>query len=156
MKSYKYKFSTFAIILMIVGLLLSIGCIVLNLVRYISRIDEGTISTYDWISLAIILIISIVFIVIVTSMLISTKYTITDKEIVLSYGIIKNPIKISEIKEIKLHVKNKRLELIFDDESYFNIIIKEEWFEDFVNELKLKSSNIIFSQESENNDNFHA
>ena len=80
---------------------------------------------------------------------ISSYYEITSASVVLRWGFIKNVIEIKDVKEIKYLTVSKKLELIFTDETYFVIVISNDWTQDFIDELKEKFPKIPFIQETE-------
>ena len=149
-KKYKFKFPTLWIIIAAVGSMLAIACAVLNVIRFIGFFErnEGP-GTYGYMSVIFASLICLAFIVMVIWAAISSYYEITDNQVILRWGVIKNVIDLNEVKEIKYLTVSKKLELIFKDESYFLIIINDVWIEDFITELKEKFPKIPFIQETE-------
>lgn len=150
MKKYKYTFSSLIIGLFILGMVISVACIVLNVIRLINNINSGNeVSGYDYFILVLVVVLSLFFIVIAISSIVSSRYEITDKKIILRWGFIKNVIDINEIKELKYYPDKNRLELLFTDDAYFYVSTKPEWVYDFVDEIKVQSPKITFLQESD-------
>ena len=150
MKKYKFKFNKQTLILMIVGILVAIACLVANAFRLITKITgKYEITIYETISFIVIALLAIGFIVIIISAYFNSYYKITDKSVELRFGIIKNVINLSDITEVKLLTKKSKLELIFEDESYFVVATNPEWFESFVDEIKEKKPQLNFVQISE-------
>ncbi len=153
MNKYKYKFTPIVIALLIALILIAVACIGLNVYRLIDNlVKNNEINVMNWISYGIIIVLSLFAIVIVVSMFISSYYYITDKKVVLKWGLIKNEIELAQVKQIKLTAVKRRLELIFEDESFFVIVTDEVWFEKFVDEIKAKRPQITFIQDSVNTD----
>ncbi len=149
MKKYKYKFTPLVIALLITLTLIALVCIGLNLYRLIDNIlKNNQISLMNWISYAIIIILSITAIVLVISIFLKSYYQITEKSVLLRWGLIKNEIELKSVKEIKLSKTKGRLELVFEDESFFVILTNQLWFEEFVDQIKLKRPEIVFVQDS--------
>ena len=46
MKKYKFKFNNLTLILMLVGILVAIGCIIVNTLRLINKISGNDIYSY--------------------------------------------------------------------------------------------------------------
>ena len=89
------------------------------------------------------------FIVFIITAIKSSYYQITDKQVILKWGIIKNKIDISDVKEIKFITNTQKLELTFEDDSYFVIAVSSEWKEDFVDELRKTFPKIPYIQETQ-------
>ncbi len=153
MKKYKYKFTPLVIVLLIALLVIAVCCIGLNVYRLVDNIlKNNEINFYSWISYAVIILLSIIAIVLVISIFVKSYYEITEKAVILRWGLIKNEIDLKMVKQIKLSAVNHKLELIFEDESFFVILTNELWFEDFVDEIKQKRPQIVFVQDSVNTD----
>lgn len=153
MKKYKYKFTPLVIVLLIALLVIAVCCIGLNVYRLVDNIlKNNEINFYSWISYAVIILLSIIAIVLVISIFAKSYYEITKKAVILRWGLIKNEIDLKTVKQIKLSAVNHKLELIFEDESFFVILTNELWFEEFVDEIKQKRPQIVFVQDSVNTD----
>jgi hypothetical protein len=153
MKKYKYKFTPLVIVLLIALLVIAVCCIGLNVYRLVDNIlKNNEINFYSWISYAVIILLSIIAIVLVISIFVKSYYEITEKAVILRWGLIKNEIDLKTVKQIKLSAVNHKLELIFEDESFFVILTNELWFEEFVDEIKQKRPQIVFVQDSVNTD----
>ena len=149
-KKYKFKFPTLWIIIAIVGALLAVGCLVLNVIRFLGFIQRNEDpGTYGYMSLVFALILSVGFIVLAIWAAVSSYYEITKTTVVLRWGAIKNVIDLSEVKEIKYKTVSKKLELTFTDDSYFLILINDEWKDSFISDIKLALPKIPFIQETE-------
>lgn len=145
MKNYKFKFSKTITIVGIVGILLAIVCMVAGVLRFINLNNQNIqITLYQYISFALTIILPIAYMVIAISAYFNSKYYITDKEVVLKWGVIANKFNLSDIKEVKLLTNNKKLELVFSDDSYFLVATDPKWFDDFVDEIKSKKPNIPY------------
>ncbi|MBQ3234911.1 MAG: hypothetical protein IJA97_02000 [Clostridia bacterium] len=147
MNKFKYNFSKLFYIVAGVGSLIAIACIILNALRYSSYVQKGIeLNFYNYLSLGFAIVLSLAFIVIIICALISSKYTVYEDKVVLRWGIIKNTVKLSEVKEIKFATDNGKLYFIFEDESYFTIVINPSLYEKFVDEVKAKNSKITYVQ----------
>jgi len=147
---YKYKFSKWFYLIAVLGYLVSIGCIVLNAIRFSIKLNKNIeIAFTEYMSLAFAVVLSIAFIVIVTLALIKSEYKIFDDKIILKWGIIKNPIELNEVKLIRFITTTEKLELVFEDESYFVIVIDKKDYQKFVDELKSIKPKLEYNQTSE-------
>ncbi len=149
-KNYKYKFSKTFYIVAIVGSVLALGCILINAVRFSVLLNKGyALGFYEYVSLILAVVLSVTFIVFIVSALINSYYKITDKSVVLKWGIIKNTIDILDVKDIKFITGKNKLELTFEDDSYFIIVVDDAWKQSFIDELKSKFPKIPYIQETE-------
>ena len=153
MKQYKYKFTPLVIVLLIALSLIAVVCIGLNVYRLIDNISKNNqVTLMNWISYAVIIILSLIAIVLVISIFVKSYYQITENSVILRWGLIKNQIELNSVKQIKLSKLKGRLELIFEDESYFVILTSQLWYEEFVDQIKSKRPEIIFVQDSVDTD----
>ncbi len=156
MKKYKYKFNKKLLIVGIIGIIVAIACIVVGVLRFINLNNQDVkITTYQYISFALIIVLPIAYMVIAISAYFNSYYYITEMEVVLKWGVLANKFKLSDVKEVKLLTNESKLELSFKDDTYFVIITQKEWFEQFVDEIKSKKPNIdyIVITNPENKDN---
>ena len=139
MKKYKYKFSKLITIVGIVGILLSIAYMVVGVLRFINYNNNNIqLTTYQYITFALIAILPIVYKVVAVSDYFNSYYFVTDTEVVLKWGIIANKFNLSDIEEVKLITNDAKLELCFKDESYFLVATDPKWFDEFVDDIKSK------------------
>lgn len=150
LSSYKYKFSKWFYGIAIAGYLVSIGCIVLNVIRFSVNLNKNIdMGLTGYMSLGFAIILSIAFIMIVTCALIKSEYRIFEDKILLKWGIIKNPVNLNEVKLIRLNMKTQKLELVFEDESYFTIVIDKAEYQKFIDALKNLRPKLEYVQTSE-------
>ncbi len=149
MKKYKYKFTPLVVVLLISLSLIALVCLGLNVYRIFDNISKNNqITIMNWISYVVIILLSIIAIVLVVSIFIKSYYQINENSVILRWGLIKNQIELKSVKQIKLSKVKGRLELVFEDESYFVILTSQLWFEEFVDQIKSKNPEIIFVQDS--------
>ena len=149
-KNYKYQFSKVFYIVAIVGSLLALGCIAINVIRLIGFLSKNVApGFYEWVSIIISVLLSIAFIVFIVAAIINSTYQITDKSVVLKWGVIKNVIDLSEVKQIKFTTNKNKLELVFEDESYFIIVVANDQKQAFIDEITKKFPNVSYLQETE-------
>ena len=149
-KKYKYKFTKSFYIIGILGGVIALACIVINAIRFIGLSSKQIVpGFYEYVSLILSVLLSIAFIVFIITAIKSSYYQITDKQVILKWGIIKNKIDISDVKEIKFITNTQKLELTFEDDSYFVIAVSSEWKEDFVDELRKTFPKIHYIQETQ-------
>lgn len=149
MKKYKYTFPITALIFLILGCLAAIACFVLNVIRFSNLLSQNVeITLYNYISIILSVLLSLAFLVIAISAYFNSYYSIKDKKVVLRWGIVKNVLDLNNVKEIKLLTNNSKLELIFNDDTYFVVATRSEWYESFIDDIKAEMPNILFTQET--------
>ena len=145
MKKYKYKFPSSLVIVGIVGIFVAIGCMVLGVYRFLNLLNENIKPTlYQYISFALTILLPIVYMVVAVSAYFNSYYYINEKQVVLKWGVISNKFNLSDIKEVKLITNDSKVEIVFLDDTYFLIATGKEWFDSFVDEIKLKKPNISY------------
>lgn len=153
MKKYKYNFPKSALIFMLLGIVVAIACCVWNIYRFLIIIKENIDpSIYDYLSLAIAILLSIAFIVIAICAYFNSYYVIKQNKVILNWGIIKTTVDLNEVKEIKLITDKNQLQLVFKDESYFIIATNTLDFSTFIEEIKSNKKEIVYIQDTESED----
>ena len=132
MKTYKFKLSKAAVILTVAGILLGLGAIGFTVWRIYRT---GFSEPLYIIQHVVLLLVGTIAIVIFASILIRSVYKITDKEIVLWFGIIKSTFKISDIESLHLFTKTNKLVIYFKDEKYTVVVVKPDWYNEFCKEI---------------------
>ena len=107
-------------------------------------VDIGFQTVLLGIQYVVLLLVSALIIVVFVSLLIRSCYKITDKEIVLWFGIIKSSYKIAEIESVHLFTKTNKLVVYFKNERYTVIVVKPEWNNEFIKDLLSKNEKIRY------------
>ena len=141
MKTYKFRLSKLVLALLIAALVASFGGIGFTAYR-IYRLGFSTVLL--GIQHVVILIACVLLIVILVSILIRSCYKITDKEVLLWFGIIKSTYKIADIESVHLFTKTNKLVLYFKNERYTVIVVKPEWYNEFTKEILAKNDRIRY------------
>ncbi len=146
-KRYPFQFSGLMIFLFLLALLLSFVGFGLTLWRFLDFIKDDASSVYGWIQYLILFFVSILLAVIVIAILIRSEYVINDKELILSFGIIRTKYLIKDICSIHLFKGANKLTVYFDDfkTKYTVIVVKESWYDDFIKTLSERKPSIGFS-----------
>lgn len=101
-------------------------------------------------------LIPIVLLIILISLLISSYYSVDGNVLKTSFGIIKSKYDISEITSIILDRTTNKLAVYFKNNNYIVIVVKDEWYDEFIDTLCAANGKIEFSiksKEPENPDN---
>lgn len=141
MKKFRYVYPVWMKILLIAAVILAAASLTVNVYRIIAA--EGA-ATYDYLSPSIAILISVLGIVLFSSMLISSGYKVTDKELVLYWGLLKNAFPIASIKKIVLEQTNEKLILYYNEDNYFVLNARSVEYMDLADELRKKNDRILF------------
>lgn len=156
MKVYKFKFTKLTLGLIYAGLALAVAAFGVTLYLLLNHFLSGDFKTYAnmnyrVISYAIMIFVSVLLFVILVSLLISSYYSLDDEYLKTSFGIIKSKFKISDIKEVILDRTINKLAVYFSDENFMMIVVKQEWYDDFISRLLHINPQIEYSVNSKEN-----
>lgn len=141
MKDFKFKLSKTAVILSALAILLSLGGIGWT----IYRIVKFGISTFVLgLQHVVMLFVCVLLLIIFISLLARSFYRVTDKEIILRFGIIKSTYKIDEITSVHLFTKTNKLVVYLKNDTYTVIVVKPEWHNEFIKTLTAKNDKIRY------------
>ena len=85
------------------------------------------------------------------SLLLSSYYAIDGTTFKTSFGIIKSKYEVNKIQSIILDRTTGKLSVYFDENTFIVIVVKEEWYEDFIDELLKANPKIEYSVKSKEN-----
>ena len=91
-----------------------------------------------------VLIVAALAIVIFVSLLIRSVYKITDTQIILWFGIVKQTFKIADIESVHLFTKTNKLVIYFKDEKYTVIVVKPERYNEFTKDILARNEKIRY------------
>ena len=75
---------------------------------------------------------------------IRSVYKITDTQIILWFGIVKQTFKIADIESVHLFTKTNKLVIYFKDDKYTVIVVKPEWYNEFTKEILARNDKIRY------------
>lgn len=154
MKTFKYKFTKLTISLIYIGIALCFVGLGINIYSVVtSNIGESANMVYPIIQYSLMFLIPVVLLVLLISLVLSSYYSIDEKTLKTSFGIIKSKYDIKEIQAIVLDRTNNKLTVYMKNNVFFVIVVKEEWYEDFIDTLCKANPEIEYSIRSKENDN---
>lgn len=159
-KTYKFRFSPLMIAVFAVGIALCAACFSLTswqFIEFVRGIRGDISSAWEWIKYLLLYFVSILLAVLLIAMLIRSRYSITEKYLVTQFGIIFSKYEIKKIRSVSLTSGTKKLNVYFDDfkNRFITIVVKEEWYDDFIRTLTSVNDRIEFdfvSPEQNKND----
>lgn len=153
MKTFKYKFTKITISLIYIGILLCFAGIGINLYSVLtSNISEEANPLFPIIRYTLLFLIPLVLLVLLISLILSSYYSIDERFLKTSFGIIKSKYDLKEIQAIMLDRTNNKLSVYLKNNSFFVIVVKEDWYEDFIDTLCKSNPQIEYTIRSKEND----
>ena len=141
MKSYKFRFSKLVLVLIGLAIAAALAAVAYTVYRIYLY---GFSSPLLVIQHVAVLIVAALAIVIFVSMLIRSVYKITDTQIILWFGIVKQTFKIADIESVHLFTKTNKLVIYFKDDKYTVIVVKPEWYNEFTKEILARNDKIRY------------
>ncbi|MDE7440272.1 MAG: hypothetical protein K2N23_07185 [Clostridia bacterium] len=153
MKVFKYKFTRLTISLIYVGIALCLVGIGINIYSVLtSDIGKSANLIYPIVQYTLTFLIPIVLLILLISLIFSSYYAIHEKTLKTSFGIIKSKYNIEDIKTILLDRTTNKLSVYLKNNTLFVIVVKEEWYEDFIDTLCKANPKIEYTINSKEND----
>lgn len=153
MKVFKYKFTRLTTAFIYIGIALCIIGLGINLYSVIvSDIASEPYPVYPIIRYVLLFLIPVVLLVILISLLVSSYYSIDGNVLKTSFGIIKSKYNTADITSVVLDRTTNKLSVFFKNNSFIVIVVKEDWYDEFINELCKANMNIEYSIKSKEND----
>ncbi len=154
MKSFNYKFTTVKKGLLIAGLALSVAGFGINLFFLITNgISSAADPVYPILQYTLMFLVTVALFTLIISMLISSKYIIDDKFFKIKFGLIVSKYELEKIDSVVLDRKTDKLNVTFDNGEYAVIVVKQDWYNDFIEALLAANPKIEYSIISlDNND----
>ena len=153
MKIFKYKFGKLTLALIYIGIVFCFVGLGLNIFSIItSDIKQSANIIYPIIQYTLMFLIPTVLLVLLVSLLFSSYYSVDDKYLKTSFGIIKSKYSLTDIETIMLDRTNNKLSVYMQNENFFVIVVKEDWYEDFIETLCKANPKIEYTIRSKGND----
>ena len=146
-KRYPFQFSTLMSLLIALGFALCAAGLGLTTWRSINFLSGDLSSVYEWLQYILLYFVCILLSVLLTAMLIRSQYVITEKELIVQFGIIRQKFSLATVYSVHLFRGSNKLAVYFDDfkTKYVVIVVKEKWYDDFIKTLTARNERIAFS-----------
>ncbi|MBO5525209.1 MAG: hypothetical protein J5993_00475 [Clostridia bacterium] len=129
MKKFQYQYSKTIKILLVAGLVLCALALATNIWRLVNFGSDNFYTTLQYI---LIFAVTLVTPVILISMMVSSKYEITDRELITRFGIIKSKFKLDDVQKLVYNTDKNKLFVYFKDGTYMNILVNASWQQEFI------------------------
>lgn len=152
MKIFKFQFTKLTKIFIYIGLALCVIGVGVNIICICTEnISEEVNITYPIIKYTLMFLIPAVLAVLLISFLASSYYSVDGTTLKTSFGIIKSTYKIADVSQIILDRNTNKLSVFFKNENFFVIVVKEEWYDEFIDALLKANPEIEYSIKSKEN-----
>ncbi len=138
---FKFKFTPLMWTLAVAALLLCVAGIGLSIWRILS---EGIQDFNDVLKSPFLILISLFGVVLVVSLMLRSRYIVTDTQLVLQLGLIKNKYPIEKITSLLLDTDTHKL-TVYMGEEYFVVNTDPDWNNDFVQAVRDVKPEVEFS-----------
>lgn len=153
MKVFKFKFTKVTTIFIYIGIVLAVAAFGVNTYFVIAQgFGDAANIVYPILRYSLMYLVSVALFVILMSVLFSSYYSVDEKTLKTSFGIIKSKYEIAKITSIVLDRKINKLSVHFEDNSFVVIAVKEEWYGDFADAILKVKPDIEFTINSKEND----
>lgn len=154
MKIYKYKFTRLLKALMVLGMVLCALGFGVNLYYCIvNGARHAANPIYPIMQYVLMFFVTVVLFVLLLSIMLRSAYVIDGKVFKTRFGLITSKYDIEKIENITLDRKTDKLTVAFSSGEFIVIVVKQQWYDEFVTELLLTNPKIKYDIISlDNND----
>lgn len=150
MKKFRFKYAPSVWALLMLVLLLSVGGLVWNIFNFIEFYSFK--NTFNLVSYAIIILITLFLTIFVLSVIFYGNYVIKSEFLYVYFGFFKTKYKIEDIVCISLFKKSNKLVAYFAEQTYTVIVIDESFYDDFVLSIRKINPKIIYDTKIDGED----
>lgn len=146
MKKFRYKFTKLMTALIIIAMVLSVVGFALNLYFCIKNgIKTAAQPLYPILQYSLMFFVTIVLFALLSSMLFSSYYIVDKKYFKTQFGFIISKYELEKIESVVDNKKTNKLTVIFENGEYIVIVVKPQWYNDFVEALLAANRKIEYS-----------
>lgn len=149
LKIYKFRFSALMIVVFAIGIALCAACFSLTtwqFAEFVRKLRGDITSVWEWLKYILIYFVCVFLAIQLIAMLIRSRYVVTEKLLISQFGIVCSKYEISKIHTVGLLNDSKKLNVYFNDAKtrFITIVVKEEWYDDFIKTLVSLNERIEF------------
>ena len=154
MKIFKYKFTRLLKALMVLGMVLCVVGFGINLFYCITNgASHAADPVYPIMQYVLMFFVTVVLFVLLLSIMVRSAYVIDGKYFKTRFGFIVSKYDVEKIENITLDRKTDKLTVTFKSGEFIVIVVRQDWYEEFVTALLLANPKIEYKINSlENND----
>ena len=156
MKTFKYKFTRLLKALMILGMVLCGVGFGVNLYYCITNgARHAADPVYPIMQYVLMFFVTVVLFALLLSIMLRSAYVIDGKFFKTRFGFITSKYDVEKIENITLDRKTDKLTVSFTSGEFIVVVVKQEWYDEFITALLLANPKIkydIISLENTDND----
>ena len=145
---WRFRFSAPVLALLCLGIAFAAAGFALTTWQFVEFVRGGELgSVLEWCKYALLYLVSSALFVVMLAAVIRSEYILTEKKLILVFGVIRMGYPIESIVSVHLFQGARKLAVYFDSEKtrYTVIVIKEAYYDEFVRLLLKRSERIGFS-----------
>ena len=152
MKTFKYRYTKLTTGFIYAGLALAAVAFGLNVFAvFTEHISESAIPAFDIIRYILLFAVSVAMFIILISLLTSSYYSVDEKTLKTSFGVIKSKYELENVDSVILDRTTNKLSVYFKNESFIVIVVKPEWYDEFITAILEANPKIDYSIKSKEN-----
>ena len=118
------------------GIALSVAGFAVNLVMCIMNgVSSAADPMYPILQYALMFFATVLLFAILVSVLLNSAYVIDGKKFKTQFGFIVSKYSIEDIETVTLDRKTNKLAVTFANGNYIVIVVKQDWYDDFITAL---------------------
>ncbi len=130
----------------ICGLVLAVAGFVINLVAcIINGVKSAADPVYPILQYTLMFFVTIALFFILLSVLINSAYVIDGKYFKTKFGFVTSKYDIEQIETVTLDRKSNKLAVYFSNDTFIVVVVKQDWYGDFVEALLAANPKIEYS-----------
>jgi len=146
MKKFRYKFSKLITGFIYAGIALSVAGFAVNLYYCIANgIGQAADPVYPILQYTLMFLVTIGLSVLLISILTSSFYIIDGKYFKTKFGLIVSKYDVNTIDTVVDNKKTGKLTVTFENGEFMVIVVKQEWYNDFIEALLAANRKIEYS-----------
>lgn len=146
MKIFKYKFTRLLKALMIVGMVLCVVGFGINLYYCVTNgARHAADPVYPIMQYVLMFFVTVVLFALLLSILVRSAYVIDGKVFKTRFGFIVSKYDVEKIENITLDRKTEKLTVTFKSGEFMVIVVKQDWYEEFITALLLANPKIEYT-----------
>lgn len=152
MKSFKYKFTPLMKTLLFAAIGVSVLGFALTTWRLIVNGARTADPVYSILTYVLMYFVTVAVFVLCCSVLASSCYIISGKTFKTKFGFIVSKFDVEKITDVILDRKTNKLTVTFESGEYIVIVVKQDWYEEFISAILEANPKIEYSVNSLEND----
>lgn len=156
MKIFKYKFTRLLKALMVLGMVLCVVGFGVNLYYCITNgARHAADPVYPIMQYVLMFFVTVVLFALLLSIMVRSAYVIDGKIFKTRFGFIVSKYDVEKIENITLDRKTNKLTVTFTSGEFMVIVVRQDWYDEFVTALLLANPKIkydIISLENKDTD----